>query len=541
MKRKVLIIGLDGATFDVIYPLIEEGWMPNFKNFIRSGASGSLLSTIPPISGPAWLTLATGIRPNKTGIYDFLYKKEKNYKLQSISYSDYIGKTVWDYLNQAGKYVGILNYPLLRPLYKINGFMTTGIGASPDSIFTYPKSLKRELDNLVNKYELVVPYHNIQYNNIDLFLEDLNRVFDKKVQATKYLIKEKKWDLFWVIFSETDWIQHIMWRYIDEEHTSHERNNNEKYKQAFKKFWNKIDREIGELSSIVDDRTNIFIISDHGFGSNDQLFKLNVWLEQEGYLVRKKRENKILNSIKGEIYSLLKEKAKKSNLAKKLFELYEWPKKVSSNLKLSVMDKIDLESSIAFDPGHTIPFGGIYINEQVVKTPKTKKKFIAEIAEKLKDWGYKNDVKVEIWHSNHPNAPDLLVGLNDWRCVVIKDLSKGKVFEQRPYSSRHTGSHRLNGIFIASGPNIRKSIKNQFHICDIAPTLLYLFDLPIPEDMDGKILKCIFDKEYTINHPPKFQNKIKTKKDEESIQMISNSSKNEEESIKKKLRDLGYM
>jgi len=196
MNRKVLIIGLDGATFDVINPLIQEGWMPNLAKLIKIGTAGPMFSTIPPVSGPAWLSLATGMKPEKTSIYDFLYKRADSYRLQSISSSDYAGRAIWDYLSKADKRVGILNYPLCKPAYEVNGFITGGLGVSTEDAFTFPASLKQEMHEVAaGQYELLVPYHDVRYENTELFLNDVLRVLDKKLRVTAYLLEKKQWDL----------------------------------------------------------------------------------------------------------------------------------------------------------------------------------------------------------------------------------------------------------------------------------------------------------------------------------------------------------
>ncbi|HUV67054.1 MAG TPA: alkaline phosphatase family protein, partial [Sedimentisphaerales bacterium] len=200
MERRILMIGLDGATFDVINPLMEEGRMPNMAGLMAAGTSGCMLSTIPPVSGPAWISLATGMKPERTAIYDFTYRKAGSYQLEHISSSDYAGRAVWDYLGQAGKKVGILNYPMFFPPYPVNGFITAGLGASDDDEFTSPAALKQDLNRAADgKYELCVGYHNIRYEDTELFLNDVQRVLDKKLRAATSLAREKQWDFFWLV------------------------------------------------------------------------------------------------------------------------------------------------------------------------------------------------------------------------------------------------------------------------------------------------------------------------------------------------------
>ncbi|MHC4890702.1 MAG: alkaline phosphatase family protein [Planctomycetota bacterium] len=464
-----------------------------------------------------------------------------------MSSSNYAGRAVWDYLGKAGKQVGILNYPLCIPPYEVNGFMSAGIGASLDGEFTFPPDLKQELNKAADgKYELTADYRKNHYENTELFLNDLERVLTKKLRAGMHLLKEKQWDFFWLILSETDWLQHIMWRHIDESHPLYEGENSGKLYQRFKKLWGLIDEAIGEFCSIVGEKTNLVILSDHGFGPNDELFKLNVWLEHEGYLVWRKRRNKALNRAKEVICTFGKAIAQVVKLQKLSSQLYNWGRATKAKLIERVIDQIDLERSIAFDPGHTMPFGGIYINDRLVDAPQ-KKELIKEIAQKLRSWGKRNNAKVEIWQrDNLPGdeantGPDLRVGINDWRCVMPKGHLDGEIFDRRPYSSRHTGSHRMNGVFIAAGPDIQRCVIDKVCIYDIAPTILYLFDQPIPPNIDGQVLKDIITAEYLADHPVKLQTKPQDYKSTNGSGVVKGLTPEDEDNIQQQLKDLGYL
>ena len=143
--HKLLIIGLDGATWDVLMPLIEKKTLPTLEKLVKNGTYGVLESVVPfPVTGGAWLSLATGKTPGKTGIIDFLNRKDATHKLYPTSSSDFKGHSFWDYLSKANKKVGIFNYPMLFPPYKVNGFMVSGLGSSPDDDISYPPSLKKK-------------------------------------------------------------------------------------------------------------------------------------------------------------------------------------------------------------------------------------------------------------------------------------------------------------------------------------------------------------------------------------------------------------
>jgi hypothetical protein len=155
---------------------------------------------------------------------------------------------------------------------------------------------------------------------------------------------------------------------------------------------------------------------------------------------------------------------------------------------------IDFEASRAYCLGHTIPFGAIYIPEGE-HHEETKKRIIHDLNRLGEETG--RDVTVEIFLPENlfegpkiGGLPDILFSINDWRCVITETDIKKPLFIERPYSERHTGSHRMNGILAACGPHIKKGTVHA-SVYDIAPTILSLFGIPVPSDMDGAVLSQI--------------------------------------------------
>jgi len=505
--QKSLIIGLDGATWDILIPLVNQGKLSTLKKLIQSGTYGILESTIPPVTGGAWLSLATGKTPGKTGVIDFLNRKDESYKLYPVSSEDFKGQSFWDYLSKTGLKVGIFNYPMLFPPYKINGFMVSGLGAFIHDEITYPPTLKQELIQIVDKYEIYIDYHNKKYDNLDLFIQDLNRFLDKFERIIYYIVSKKYWDFLFLVFSVTDWVQHIMWKHIDENHPLYDPKHSPKYKQEFISFWRRIDSILGRVIEMIgEEDVIIFLVSDHGFGPNDQTFNLLKWLEMKGYLVRKKKFNKNLKIILYKIFSTF------SLLPKPIKRLIpsKAKTKVGSALKVNIIGYIDFEKSKAYCLGHTIPFGAIYINAKNEKEmEEIKSKLIQDLNNISKDVGKNVNVQIyelkKIYPGNKVDLlPDIIFTINNWRCVILEDTFDRPLFEEKPFSTRHTGSHRLNGIFLAYGKGIKKGYKIEgAKIYDIAPTILHIFGLPIPNDMDGRVLMEIFepDSEFAKRKP----------------------------------------
>lgn len=541
MANKILVIGLDGATFDVINPLIQEGWMPNVKKLVEEGASGTLQSTMPPVTGPAWLAMATGLTPGKTGIYDFIKRKQENgYKFTFTSSDEYKGRAIWDYLSSSGKRVCIVNYPTLYPPYEVNGVVVSGgLGAPQLSNFTYPRELEKKIAEFLG-YNRQLTLKDPKYRNLDLFINDLNDMFQRRARCMEYLLKKEEWDFFLGVFPETDWILHMMWKFIDSSSPFHDEKNSGKYADKFKRFWNLVDKAVGDLGNIAGDETNVMIVSDHGFGScHNQCFRLNAWLKREGYFEPKKKAALIFWSGK-KLRRGLKKIVESLKLDRMFPMAVQWGKRATTSMAILV-NAIDFRKSIAFDPGHIGTFGGIYINERTVKDPVLKERIKKEISDKLSKYGKEKGLDIdiytpeELYGSKAKNSMDLIVRVNKGACVVEKWLFDEQILDKFPSRlSFQNGSHRMNGVFIASGPDfVQAKVKNA-RLWDIAPTILCCLNEPIPSSMEGVVLReAIKDEE-----KPRYE-----KKKIEIFREPGNTalSRDEEDRIRKQLSDLGYL
>ncbi|MEZ4558222.1 MAG: alkaline phosphatase family protein [Caldilineaceae bacterium] len=115
-KARVLVIGLDGATFDLIKPWAAEGRLPTLARLMDGGAHGSLHSTIPPMTGPAWTTFATGVNPGKHDLYDWIAREAGTYHFLPTTALDCKTPTVYELLSQVGRSVCVMNVPMtFRP------------------------------------------------------------------------------------------------------------------------------------------------------------------------------------------------------------------------------------------------------------------------------------------------------------------------------------------------------------------------------------------------------------------------------------------
>ena len=513
VRRKVIVIGVDGATFKIIKPLVEKGELPNFKKLMEEGAWGELESTVPPLSGPAWASFQTGKSPAGHGIFDFVNKKPNSYETYYINSTHIKGARFWDILGSYGLKVGIINVMVTYPPRPVNGFLLTG-GLTPrGKNFAYPKSLAREIEEKFGAYRIwdiggITLTEGREKQFIDAYLSNENR----RMEIARYLMKTKKSDFFMVMFESSDPLQHELWRYIDENHPRFNPNADEYIRRAIPRFYKKVDRFLGEILDELADKVTICVMSDHGFGPLNRYILVNNFLMDIGMLklksnpITRLKRFLLSHGISLERAYVL---ARKIGFNQAISTFTRGNKeRIIRHLTLSFAD-IDWSKTKAFALGTG---GHIYINVKgrepkgIVKPGKEYREvrdFIIKRLESLTDPETGDKViekvftKEEIYQGKFfYEAPDIsFLPSKGYATLHREQFVSPSIFIDSP----SCGTHRMDGIVIFYGPDIRRGgrIKDA-KIYDLAPTILHIFGLPIPEDMDGRVLKEIFDEDSEV-------------------------------------------
>lgn len=210
-SKKVIVIGLDGATFKLIKPWIKEGNLPTFKEMMENGVYGDLESTIPPTTCPAIPSFYTGKDPEKILVFGFT---KKDHVITSI---DIKSDKIWDILTRYGIKSLIMNVPVTYPPSKIKGHMITGfLTPSKDSDFTYPKKLKLEISDypIATEYptdDVIFDLEKEEEKNKKYIFEKQIEVTRKRFQIFKRLLKKYNYDFSLFFVKGTDIIQHLFW------------------------------------------------------------------------------------------------------------------------------------------------------------------------------------------------------------------------------------------------------------------------------------------------------------------------------------------
>ncbi len=502
MNRPLLMIGLDGVGAAVLRSLIAEGLTPNLASHIEKGCCGPLRATVPPITGPSWLGIATGLDVDQTGVADFLVRRPPLFDLRAIGSREFRGRSIWDHAAAAGLRTCVFNFPILFPPYDANGLMVSGFGTDESTQWTSPQTLKAELIEAAGRdYNLSVNYHSEQYDDVSLFLGDLEASIDRRVRAASWLLSREDWDLAVCVFSETDWLMHRCWHILDANESAAPSPEDARLRDRARAIFTRIDRAVPLLMDAIGDGASLLVCSDHGFGSNTGTFKVNAALERAGLLKRRAPSRRGASAIHRASVRLAQRAGVAAarapgSIGRTLSSVRRRARRFlprDDSAYLSTV--IDTGSSEAFDPGHTIPFGGLYVGPAVERGSGVYAMTLDRVGTLLTESAFESGVSLEIrrpWleAQSHPDSlPDLLVSGDDWGTTFSKTEFDGPLFVPGPYSARHTGSHRIDGVYVASGPCFEPSTDlAPASVLDIAPTVLACLGLAAPQECRGRIL-----------------------------------------------------
>jgi predicted AlkP superfamily phosphohydrolase/phosphomutase len=301
---------------------------------------------------------------------------------------------------------------------------------------------------------------------------------------------------------------------MDENHPLHNDDTSEKYKDKILEYYKKFDAYLGKIMDYMDDDTILIVVSDHGAGPLHKEIALNEWLKKEGYLKFKKSEGvNFQRSIK-KIFSKIGLDTEKIKSLFHRIGLSGYIKSSPVFLREMIPSKepkmwdIDLEKTKAY--AHQ-SFGQIYINQKILKSTKEYENLRTDIIKKLyelKDPDTGSNVVKKVYKKeelysgpNLPKAPDLYVVPINETYEYVRFSKGGSIFS----FPRLPGHHNENGILIFYGKGIKRGLKlENVRTYDIAPTILYIMSIPILMDMDGRVLKEIFE-EGLDKRPIKYQ------------------------------------
>jgi predicted AlkP superfamily phosphohydrolase/phosphomutase len=503
----VVVVGLDGATFDVMRPMMARGRLKNFSALVNSGCSRGLQTVVPANSAAAWNSFATGVNPAKHGVFEFMWRVKGTYTYAPVTSRDRKARTIWQIASEAGLRCCVVNIPMTYPPEPLNGIMISGF-PFPEwkRDFAYPSAILDEISEKLGVRGFLKPSpHFMNEGGQEGLLHELLTVTEDQGKVVAHLMERERWDLMVTVFDATDVAGHFFWQYLDRTSASGDQRS-ESYGDFLYRVYDKVDEAFGMIRARTRPEDTVFVMSDHGMGPSYHTVYLNNFLMKNGYLKTKRsvgsRARKALFRM-GVTTGLLLDIAKKTGLVSP--KTYGFSKKsarlgVARFLTLSA-DDIDWRSTRAYSHSSG---GGIFANLKgreplgIVEPGGEYETLVSELKQKLSSLRNERNgemvfdrvvSKDQVYRGpSYEDAFDIQVVNNGstYRPVALFDFGSRRIVTT---DQRISGSHRKMGIFIAGGEEIApQSLSENAQLMDMAPTILHLLGLPVPPVTDGRVL-----------------------------------------------------
>lgn len=531
--RPVIVIGLDGATWNIIHPAINAGYMPYIASRLAEGAHGKLRTTIPCNTCPAVPSIFTGKNAGELGIFDFV-KPDGT----PVASTDVAFPFLWEIAGEQGATTLVVNVRFTYPPHPLNGVLICGGLTSVEGrVFTYPPELSKEISFWVSGEIEARTRHLVQdldANRLQIY-EDRKTQYEQRWSVFKRLLHGRDYDLAIMWVGTLDSIQHYCWN----------------YPELIYQYLRMIDRDLQLLAEDFPER-NFVVFSDHGFAAAPtKAFNVNSWLRDLGYCQSR-------SSLKGKLYAwgkttvapwlpiwaknalrslVRKRAAKRSTQAGAhvpegfVFASYR-----------DLVSSIDYRRSKAF----LACKWGISLNEanSAEDIRRTGDELIHELA-KLRDSNGLQVVQEAHWREEVysgryvPLLPHILfLSAPEY---TARPLLRPEVLGPDPEApTTISGSHSVcrEGVFMAWGPDIASNVETYLDCTDITPTLLHLMGCSVPDNLDGKVHMEVM----RLGSLPQEQSvSYITPIEVHRGEGLSAFTEGESELVRRRLEDLGYL
>jgi len=457
---KVAIIGLDSVPPELLFGALLDK-LPNIKKMVSHGIYGKLRTCDPPITVPAWMVMFTGKNPGELGIYGFRHRKAGSYTDGYIVNSTHVKEpTVWDVLGENGKRSVVIGMPPGYPPVKMKdgAMVSCFLTPSQERPFTYPPELRDEILRLHNgRYDFDVVFRTEDRVTLK---KNLFEMTEERFDVAEHLARTQRWDLFALHEIGFDRLHHAFWKFYDPTHPKYVRGN--EYEDVFDQYYSMADERIGRLLEVFGEDCVSFVLSDHGSKGMHGAFCVNEWLANEGYLVYARPPSGVVDLEKAEV---------------------DWS-------KTKAWGWGGYYARIFFNVRGREPKGLIDPSELEAEKSRLREKIEALTDDR--GVRMRNTVLDPAVHYGRArgDSPDLMVYFDDLNWRSAGTVGHGSLYLSENDTGPDDSVHSMDGVLVMSNP--KKDLKGRrvegARIQDMAPTLLSLYGLEMPGDIDGRVL-----------------------------------------------------
>ena len=535
--RRVLVVGFDGATFDILNPLLAEGRMPTLAQLMDQGTSGIMASVLPTNSVAAWVSFMTGANPGRHGIFTFAdHLQETDGRQPPVSARSIRCPTLWDHLHRHGKRQIVLNVPVTYPPTPVDGIMVTGLlTPSLQDIAAHPQAFGAELHEQVPTFRTDLDWLNYR-DRPDALMDDLETMTTARFEtALLALEKVPDFDFFQVVFVGPDRLQHCMWRYLEPDVWGEPSEEAARLRERIYRHFAQLDTYLKGLIAAVGPDVSVLVLSDHGFAGTRKQFMVNRWLESQGWLRHQ-------TSLKGAVLKRLGGIKAVQQIGRKYLR------------ERAIAMHADVTAG-AIDWSNTQAYSSLQ-GENCAISINLQGREPNGIVSPASYNALRDRIRTALESARDPATGDPLISSIHFRDEIYSgpyvEQAPDLLFEPGPYISTSihikeeqlastewmSGNHDIPGIAVMAGPGIRPASLDGAKIVDMAPTILHLMDLPVPQEMDGRVWTEGLTPELLVQRPVRVEDAAG---DEPSLSDETAYSEEEQKDIEEQLRGLGYM
>ncbi len=465
----------------MLAPWIEERELPGFSELLENGVYAPLLSTVPPVTAPAWKSLYSGKNPGQLGLYWWLQLNKRTGAVVHAGYLAGRSKDFWDYMGENDLEVLIMGTPLTYPPRPVKGILISGGPFTQDVGYTYPHELESELKEHFN-----FRVHPPHWPDVSLRGESGVRVIEEltenHLRTFDTLFYERTPSVGFLVLYHMVALGHF---YFNGDETL--------------RVWQRVDRYVRKW---LEAGETVMVVSDHGLRRIEKEADLLTLCIQKGWTTVKSRGWR--------------------RYIKELVESLSQVPRASMVLP-RLTTAVDIANSRLVPFTHGVVF--------VLDAAELIDELCSVLEEELADCVEKVCKGRELYSGPYvDDAPDLIV-MPEKKVRLISSGAGGIVRSVRDVKA----DNAQTGFLIAAGEYFKKGVCEAFSIVDVAPTILHLMGCAVPSELDGKVLRDIFRPDSVT-----YMREVKISS-ETTERNVAYSVNVDEEKVIERLRDLGYL
>lgn len=492
LVNRVLVVGFDGGTFDVLLPLADAGVMPNLAALLREAALATLRSTLPCITPVAWTTFLTGADPHEHGIWDYRYFDAASRRTMLVHAGRIPIPTLLDAVSQQGGEVVSIDLPMTWPVSPAwRGLVLPGLGTPSTAVAfdPYPEFRQRVAEaGIFYSLDPIWRRRPESLAELQRLVRRTELAFRARTAVAELADRCHDWRLMIVQFQHLDGLQHRAWHLLGPPINE---GASPAWSAQVRRAYHTLDGCLGRLLELADRRrAAVLLLSDHGFGPFKEQIVMPELLARRGLLVRPSAWRRTCQTAARAAWRLRKFLHRRltgggtAHLARPISTVLDidWQRTAALTLHGNLAALVYLNTPERF-------------GTRSLPTPRLREQACIEVLGALAEARHPETgerlfletlaLQSNAGHTAASELPDLVAIPAPGYHTRHKVRGRSSLLRQEPML---TGTHRRDGMLACKAPAAANVAAGVADLRDVAPTILRLLGMQPPATMRGQNL-----------------------------------------------------